>query len=134
MKWIIVVDDDKHVLLAIHRLLSRLEGVSVHQAESPEEALEKARQLLASEKALELLLVTDGNMKPTFSMNGDQLVGEMRALAGPALKGALLLSGRVNEWVAQAETCGYELHGKPIEPALLRERTRALLNIPDAPL
>lgn len=135
MKHLILIDDDEIVQRAIERVLKRhVTEFATHSVKAAEEALALAVTLQQKEgESLQVVLVTDGDMRPKISMNGDEMVTAMRAQLGSALKGAVLLSGRGDEWPEKAESVGYVYGAKPIESAALVALVRSFFLSADVP-
>lgn len=130
MKHVFFTDDDEIMRRACVRGMSRaLMDVTIHDLPSAEEALELAASLLASEgDDLEVVIVTDGNMVPEYSMDGDGLILRLREILGPKLKGALMISGLGDAWTKRAQEVGCELRWKPIGTAELRAIVEAFFD------
>lgn len=130
MKHVLVTDDDAQLRPAVVRMLKRiLLDATIHEMKSPQDAIEFATKLLSEEgDSLELALVTDGNMVGVYDMDGDELIVRIREIVGPRLRGALMMSGRKDEWEQRSQEIGFRLIEKPFGHSVLREEAHLLFH------
>lgn len=132
MKLILIVDDDMLVRRAYERVsMSMLAKQAIpcliFCCTTGETAMTHLRALDENERN-DLMLLTDGDMTPAGgTMTGEELIREVRALCGDALKMALLVS-TLSHWT-RLEALGAFYIPKPMDNRELSRHVEAFLKI-----
>jgi len=138
IKTILIVDDEDTLGRALYRGVSRMlrdlpaeraGDAAVHYIHGDGRQVLK---LLEDQPRLmegEILLLTDGNMP---GMDGAQLIEELQKRLGRRLT-ALMMSGNVHEFEADALRLGFTLLAKPLLPDTIRPFVRTFLDLPEPP-